>query len=61
MVHLMKEHIGMQNSLITPIASSQLPDFPAIRPEHVLPAIDELLKNYHQGIEAWLQGGSSAG
>ncbi|MBT8048528.1 MAG: M3 family metallopeptidase [Xanthomonadales bacterium] len=50
----------MQNPLTMQMADRQLPDFQAIRPEHVLPAIEDLLKNYHRGIEAWLQSGSSA-
>ena len=28
-----------------------LPDFPAIRPEHVMPALEELLQAYREGVE----------
>jgi oligopeptidase A len=28
-----------------------LPDFPAIRPEHVMPALEELLQQYRDGVE----------
>ena len=35
-----------------------MPDFPAIRPEHVVPAIDELLISYREGVERWLESRS---
>ena len=34
----------------------RLPDFPAIRPEHVIPALDALLQAYRDGIEREIAG-----
>jgi oligopeptidase A len=31
-----------------------LPDFPAIRPEHVIPALEALLQQYRDGVEQWI-------
>lgn len=31
-----------------------LPDFPAIRPEHVIPALEALLRQYRDGVEQWI-------
>ena len=33
-----------------------LPDFPAIRPEHVIPALDRLLETYRQGVDEQIAG-----
>ena len=44
----------MRNPLCESDRAFHLPDFPAIRPEHVIPAIDQLLQEYRQGIEAQL-------
>jgi len=41
----------IQNPLCDSGRSSPLPDFPAIRPEHVLPALDQLLDAYRRGVE----------
>ncbi|MEE8339169.1 MAG: hypothetical protein V3R56_03425 [Xanthomonadales bacterium] len=44
----------MRNPLRHSSQAFHLPDFPAIRPEHVVPAIDELLTRYRNGVEKWL-------
>jgi oligopeptidase A len=41
----------MRNPLCARDLPFNLPDFPAIRPEHVLPALDQLLETYRQGVE----------
>jgi oligopeptidase A len=50
----------MQNPLRHPDQAFRLPDFSAIRPEHVLPALDGILQDYHRGIERWLEAGGDA-
>ncbi len=47
----------MQNPLSHSKQAFHLPDFPAIRPKHVMPAIDELLTSYRDGIESLLGSG----
>jgi oligopeptidase A len=44
----------MSNPLLAGDRPHHLPDFPAIRPEHVLPALDALISAYQQGMEARL-------
>ncbi len=44
----------MRNPLSQSSQAFHLPDFPAIRPQHVVPAIDELLTAYQDGVEKWL-------
>ena len=44
----------MSNPLLVSDRPHQLPDFPAIRPEHVLPALDALIQAYQQGMESRL-------
>ena len=44
----------MRNPLRHTRQAFHLPDFPAINPEHVVPAIDELLVSYRKGVEKWL-------
>jgi oligopeptidase A len=51
----------MQNPLKESRNANRLPDFPSIRPEHVLPALEDLLEKYQGGIEAALSNGSGAG
>ena len=34
------------------LAQAELPDFPAIRPEHVNPAIDEVLAGFRAAVDA---------
>jgi oligopeptidase A len=46
----------MRNPLLDPGQPYSLPDFPAIAPDHVLPALDVLLQDYRLGIEQWLDG-----
>ena len=46
---------NMRNPLRHTKQAFNLPDFPAIRPEHVVPAIDELLIEYRNGMEQWLE------
>jgi oligopeptidase A len=41
----------IRNPLCDNGRASRLPDFPAIRPEHVLPALDRLLEAYQRGVE----------
>jgi oligopeptidase A len=50
----------MQNPLSQPVHSLGLPDFPAIEPGHVMPALEELLAEYEQGMENWLEAGATA-
>jgi len=46
----------MQNPLCRDDRPFHLPDFPAIRPEHLIPALDELLEAYRQGVERHITG-----
>jgi oligopeptidase A len=48
----------MRNPLSQNKLAFHLPDFPAIRPEHIVPAIDELLISYRNGVEKWLGSGN---
>ena len=41
----------MRNPLLNSDRPFNLPDFPAIRPEHVLPALEQLLNTYRAGVE----------
>jgi oligopeptidase A len=41
----------MRNPLCESERAFHLPDFPAIRPKHVLPALDQLLEKYRRGVE----------
>jgi len=50
--------IKMRNPLCHSSQAFNLPDFPAIRPAHVVPAIDELLASYRNGVEKWMGSGS---
>jgi oligopeptidase A len=47
----------MPNPLRNTSQAFDLPDFHAIRPEHVVPAIDDLLAAYRSGVENWLDSG----
>lgn len=60
-VDIMKVDSQMQNPLKNTGPSSRLPDFPAIRPEHVMPALKTILQEYHEGIARWLEAGGEAG
>ena len=51
----------MQNPLKQSNLQFHLPDFPAIKPEHVMPALTELLRNYQEGLERWMEQGGDAG
>ncbi len=44
----------MRNPLRHSSQAFHLPDFAAIRPEHVVPAIEELLISYRNGVEKWM-------
>ena len=44
----------MPNPLLDNIEGEALPDFAAIRPEHVMPALDTLLDGHDAALEAWL-------
>lgn len=48
----------MQNPLYQSTRAFHLPDFPAIRPCHVVPALDQLLETYRNGVKRWLDSGS---
>lgn len=45
----------MPNPLLVSDRPHHLPDFPAILPEHVLPALDTLIGAYQQGMESRLE------
>ena len=49
----------MTNPLRPPRDAAALPAFGAIRPEHVMPALTELLDEYHRGVEERLAAGAS--
>jgi len=57
----MKDDFEMQNPLLQTGPSNRLPDFRAIRPKHVLPALEVLLGEYQRGIEALLENGGGKG
>jgi oligopeptidase A len=57
----MKDNNQMQNPLNQSDRQFRLPDFPAIQPQHVLPALKGLLQEYHDGIEDWLEKGGESG
>jgi oligopeptidase A len=59
-VEFMEEDSAMQNPLRHPLPPFRLPDFPSIGPQHVMPALDELLTEYHRGVEQWLESGGRA-
>lgn len=44
----------MPNPLSVPGAAHGLPDFPAISPKHVMPALEQLLADYRSGMETAL-------
>jgi len=48
----------MRNPLIDKQQPFHLPDFPAIEPVHVMPALEELLQTYHAGVDNWLANGA---
>jgi len=52
--HIMDGRYRMRNPLLHSSQAFHLPDFPTIRPEHAVPAIDELLISYRNGVEKWL-------
>ena len=51
----------MHNPLSDDDRVGQLPDFQAIEPSHVTPALDDLLSRYHQGVSDWLEAGREPG
>jgi len=51
----------MQNPLKNSERKYRLPDFTAIEPKHVMPALTELLQEYQGGIEDWLKLGGKSG
>jgi len=57
----MKDIKQMQNPLKQSNQPFRLPDFPAIEPDHVMPAITELLQDYQDGISQWLDKGGESG
>jgi oligopeptidase A len=48
----------MQNPLCHSNRAYNLPDFPAIRPGHVVPALEQLLESYRSGVNNRLKSGS---
>ena len=48
----------MQNPLSHSSRAFLLPDFPAIRPDHVVPALNQLLETYRSGVNRYLESGS---
>jgi oligopeptidase A len=57
----MKVDNQMQNPLNQSGQPFRLPDFPAIEPDHVMPALTALLQDYHDGIKQWLAEGGESG
>ena len=53
-MNIMQGDTVMRNPLCARNLPYHLPDFPAIRPEHVLPALDQLLETYRQGVEEYI-------
>ena len=51
----------MLNPLLRDVENECLPDFPAIRPDHVMPAIGALLDAYREGLEQKLASGETTG
>jgi oligopeptidase A len=49
----------MPNPLCPPGDAGRLPEFDAIRPEHVMPALEERLDAYHTGLDALLASGAA--
>jgi oligopeptidase A len=52
----MQAKAALRNPLRHDNGAPELPDFPSIRPEHVVPALDELLAAYREGIEREISG-----
>ena len=57
----MKDDFEMQNPLKQSMPANRLPDFSAIKPKDVLPALEDLLQVYHRGIENQLGSGRKGG
>lgn len=57
----MKDIPKMRNPLRHGTQAFRLPDFPAIKPEHVMPALEELLAEYEKGIGQQLSATASPG
>jgi len=51
----------MRNPLRQTSQAHRLPDFPAIRPGHVMPALEDLLETYRSGVHRQLESGSRPG
>ena len=51
----------MRNPLLQPNQDFRLPDFPAIEPRHIMPALEVLLEDYRNGVENWLASGVPTG
>jgi oligopeptidase A len=48
----------MHNPLCHSSQAFHLPDFTAIRPDHVMPALEILLESYRSGVTEWLESDS---
>ncbi len=57
----MKDNSEKQNPLLHAGSSTRLPDFTVIKPEDVMPALEELLQTYQGGMEALLESGAGKG
>ena len=44
----------MHNPLSRGVKENRLPDFSGIEPSHVMPAVEEMLSEYQEGVERWL-------
>jgi oligopeptidase A len=49
----------MRNPLLDSSRPHHLPDFPAIRPEHIVPALENLLQAYRSGVEDRVAGAAA--
>lgn len=56
----MQGKTSMRNPLLDTSRPHHLPDFPAIRPEHVVPALDHVLEAYRRGVESKIDGAEEA-
>lgn len=50
----------MQNPLLDSTQAYRLPDFHSFEPQHVIPAITELLNRYKEGMSRWTDSGQPA-
>jgi len=57
-VDIIKGEHQMRNPLVESGRPFRLPDFPAIEPGHVMPALEKLLLEYRHGVDEWIGNGS---